>query len=160
MSAPAVPFDAEWTTGPLGMTVMSAHGIVRLERLGLAIEFTQRQMKMDGSEDLLVLDELSGTMRKAAPAEKATVQTIHIPLETLSDVRITGGLLLAPRLHIEVNRVAALAGVPWADGACCVLKLRRRDRFRLRELALDLDMRQADAQLRELEGPPDAIEPT
>lgn len=160
MTAPAVPFDAEWNAGPLGMTVMRAQGIVRLERRELVLEFTQRQMKMDGSEDLLVLDEVSGTVRKAAPAEKATVQTVRIPLDTLSAVRVTGGTLLAPRLHIEVNRVAALAGIPWADGARCMLKLRRRDRLRLRELALDVDMRLADARLRELEGLPDAAEST
>src|SRR5690606_35106802 len=101
MTAPAAPFDAQWATDPFGLTVMRAQGIVRLERTELVIEFTQRQVKMDGSEDLLVLDELSGTVRKTAPAEKATVQTIRIPLETLSDSRVTGGVVLGPRLHLE-----------------------------------------------------------
>lgn len=131
-----------------GYAMVRMSGLLRLERDQLVVEFS-------GSESLIAVAVNSPGFGSGAPGatEEPAVRSVAIPLDAIAQLVVKGGLLLRPRLHVEVSRVSALADIPWAEGPRCAMSVARADRDRLRELAAELTVTLADAELRELEAP-------
>ena len=128
--------------------MVSMSGLVRLEQDRLVIEFSGSETLIGAIATLPVPG--SGP---AGAGEDPQVRSVDVPLADVARLTVIGGVLRRPRLQLEVNRVSALANIPWAAGPRCTVSVARADRDRLRELAAELDMTIADAELRELEAP-------
>lgn len=151
MAVVSVPFEVE-TTGMAGSGVLitRAHGVLRLEPTELVLEFVLHNSDLSEFTGVKVIIDTGG--RSTASGGESDLRTVRIPLDALVDLKLKGRWLLTPKLHLEVNRVGLLADVPWAHGARCAFTVRRADRERARSLAVDMQLRLADARLRELEG--------
>ncbi|MGH7448792.1 MAG: hypothetical protein ACREK1_01085 [Longimicrobiales bacterium] len=80
---------------------------------------------------------------EGAAAESGT-HTVRIPLADVTDISMTGGGVKSPRLLLEVKRQELLSALPWADGCRCVMRFRRADGQRLRELIEEIEVRIAE----------------
>lgn len=152
MNEPFVAFTA--TTDTLqGSRVRRTEyqGVLRLAGNELVLEFTMRSAILGG--DVVIVIGTNGGVGGQDTADDGEVHTARIPLEQIGELEVSSGLLFQPRIDIEVNRLGALATVPWAKGSRVRLRLARRDARRARELAVDTRLRLAEAQLRRLGEP-------
>ena len=108
-----------------GVPARSVHGVVHVHATTLVIEF--------------VLD---------ATGTGETPHSVSVPLRDVSEVTMTGGAVKSPRLLIEASSDDVLSAIPWATGSQCVLRFRRADGQRLRELIEEIGVRLAEVRTR------------
>ena len=153
MNQPFVAFTA--TTDTLqGSRVLRTeyHGVLRLAENELVLEFTVRSAILGG--DIVIAVGTSAGAATPGPRADGDVHTARIPLEQVGELEVRPGFLLfAPKIDIEVNRLGALAAVPWARGSRVRLDVARRDLRRARELAVDTRLLLAEGHLRRLGEP-------
>lgn len=103
-----------------GVPARAVHGMVHVRALEIVIEF-----HLDDS-------------RTGEPAH-----AVGIPLREVREVAMTGGAVKSPRLVIEASGEDVLSAIPWAAGTQCVVRFRRADGQRLRELIEEIEVRLA-----------------
>jgi|SRR5690606_1483850 len=108
-----------------GVPARSVHGVVHVQTTALVIEFA-----------------LEG------PGTGDTAHSVTVPLPCVREVSMTGGAVKSPRLLIEVSNDDVLSAIPWAAGAQCMLRFRRADGQRLRELIEEIEVRLAEVRTR------------
>lgn len=94
------------------------HGTVRLEGAAVVLEYS---------------------LERGPATEYA--HAVSIPFGAVRKLVMTGGALKSPRLLIEVHDHAVLAHVPWAVDCMAMLRFRRADGVRLRELIEEAEVR-------------------
>jgi hypothetical protein len=87
---------------------------------------------------------------EGAPAD-AALHTTLVPLADVHRVKMTGGAVKSPRLLLEVSRDDLLTTLPWAAGRMCMMRFRRADGQRLRELIEEMEVKIAELKAREEE---------
>ncbi len=139
----SVPFHAKYNRlVPGGWISARVTGIVRSEAGALVLEARERQDRVAFTEN----PGEGGWSQNEGGTTRVT-----IPLPELTAVRLRSGVLLPPRLVIDVGRLELLDPFPWADGTRLVLTLRRGDRQAARELALAVKMALVDLELTRLD---------
>lgn len=67
-------------------------------------------------------------------------QTVPIPLRDVEKLAMTGGAVKSPRLLLETYGEDVLNELPWADGRMVVMRFRRADGQKLRELIEEVEV--------------------
>lgn len=67
-------------------------------------------------------------------------QTVPIPLRDVEKLAMTGGAVKSPRLLLETYGGDVLNELPWADGRMVVMRFRRADGQKLRELIEEVEV--------------------
>ena len=65
---------------------------------------------------------------------------VRIPLRDVEKIAMTGGAVKSPRLLLETYGEEVLEGLPWADGRIVVMRFRRADGQKLRELIEEVEV--------------------
>lgn len=123
MKVTSLPFelDRDEIRGS-GASARAVHGTLHVQATELIIEY--------------FLDNAAGSGQPP--------HVVRIPLRNVTEVAMTGGAVKSPRLLIETSDDAVMSAVPWAAGAQCVLRFRRADGQRLRELIEEIEVRLAE----------------
>lgn len=116
-------------------TSVEARGLMRLEDDALVLEYRETVTDMAG----VSYDEKRGPVRE-----------LRIPLERVRSIQARRRYFVIPVCEIEVDRLAALGSVDWADGTLLRLRIPFLKYDTARDLAATHSLAQADARLREL----------
>lgn len=129
-----VPFTASSVSGDT-YTSIGARGLMRLEDDALVLEYRE------------TVTDLSG---ESYDEKRGPVQELRIPLDRVRSIQARRRYFVIPVCEIEVDRLAALGSVDWADGTLLRLRVPFRKYDIARDLAATHSLAQADARLREL----------
>lgn len=132
----AVPFTASSSSmGGDGYTSIEARGLMRLTDDALVLEYRETVTDVSG----VSYDEKRGP-----------VQELSIPLDRVRSIRARRRYFVLPVCEVEVDRLAALGSLDWADGTLLRVRVPFRKYDTARDLAATHSLAQADAHLREL----------
>ena len=155
MDNTAVPFVTKYgTTGldalgkpklemPGGSTIVigsfaaevEVRGLIRLEPDALVLEYRNTKAMV---------------LSFVAPPNDGELHTVRIPIAAVESITVKSALFGKPKIVIEFSRLDVLPSLPWSETTRLVLPIEKRDRDRGREIAVTLQNRLADAQLKQL----------